>query len=471
MTVRNLIGLGIVAALAFGFSYVNATLLFLKPFNALVAATRRLGAGDASARTGLRYGRGEVSQLARSFDVMAASLQSRQAEIEQSADALRRSAQRLENLHELDKAILRAQSAESIANLAIRRVADMVPAQRIALAVFDVGGQTASIIAAHPPGPAPWPTGKTYAMDALGGLGGLIHELRQGKPLTLNRQSTDLPPFLVPIVQQLGMPTLHMVPVMAQGEIIGSLNLWTDDAHEIAPEHLAIAGEAANQIAVGLESARIRDALRQHAAELEQRLADTENVLFVLAAAVEAKDPYTEGHLRRLEEYAVEISMALALPSHTTTDIRRAALLHDVGKIGIPEAILNKPGPLTPEEYDTIKGHTIIGERICRQLSDGADVGPVVRGHHERWDGAGYPDGLKAEAIPLGARIIAVADAWDAMTTDRPYRKALPEDDAWQTLRQGAGTQWDGKVIEAFAASQAYLKTQSQTGGRRALRA
>jgi GAF domain-containing protein len=463
MTGRNLIGLGVVAVLAFAVAYVNANLLFLRPVNALVAATRRLGAGDTSARTGLRHSRGELGQLAHSFDAMAASLQSRQDEIEQSAEALRRYAHRLENLHELDKAILRVQPAESIAELAIRRLADIVPAQRISLAVFDVGGNKASIVADHPHGSSPWPKGARYSMEALGGLGGLFHALRQGKPLTLSPQSASLPPFLVPIAQRLGVHALHMVPLLVQGEVIGALNLWTDDAHELASEHLAIAGEAASQIAVGLESARIRDALRQHAAELEQRLTDTENVLFVLAAAVEAKGPYTEGHLRRLEKYATEISAALALPSRATTAIRRGALLHDVGKIGIPEAILNKPGPLTPEEYEIIKHHTTIGERICRRLSDGADVGPIVRGHHERWDGAGYPDGLSADAIPLGARIIAVADAWDAMTSDRPYRKALPQDEAWQTLRRGAGTQWDGKVIEALASSQARAKTQPET--------
>ena len=195
--------------------------------------------------------------------------------------------------------------------------------------------------------------------------------------------------------------------------------------------------------------ARVRSLIRVK--HLNDQLERTENILFALAVAVEAKDPYTEGHLHRLEEYAARISSALALPAHTKQVNEYGALLHDIGKIGIPEAILNKPGKLTPEEFAIIKQHPEIGERICRPLRFGAEISPIVRGHHERWDGGGYPDGLAGEAIPLGARIVAVADAFDAMTTDRPYRKALALEKAWKILREGAGTQWDAAVVDAFA--------------------
>jgi putative two-component system response regulator len=195
--------------------------------------------------------------------------------------------------------------------------------------------------------------------------------------------------------------------------------------------------------------ARVRSLIRVK--HLNDQLERTENILFALAVAVEAKDPYTEGHLHRLEEYASRISSALALPAHAKQVNEYGALLHDIGKIGIPEAILNKPGKLTPEEFAIIKQHPEIGERICRPLRLGAEISPIVRGHHERWDGGGYPDGLAGEAIPLGARIVAVADAFDAMTTDRPYRKALALEKAWKILREGAGTQWDAAVVDAFA--------------------
>lgn len=207
--------------------------------------------------------------------------------------------------------------------------------------------------------------------------------------------------------------------------------------------------------------ARVRSLIRLK--QLTEQLERTENILFTLAAAVEAKDPYTEGHLRRLEKFAGETAAALELSPRLSTIIRYGALLHDIGKIGVPDAILNKPGPLTPDEVEIIQQHPVIGERICRPLRDGAEIGPIVRGHHEWWDGTGYPDKLAGDAIPLGSRIIAVADAFDAMTTDRPYRKALSSKEAWETLRHGAGSQWDRTVIEAFVVSQASPTGEQKT--------
>lgn len=200
--------------------------------------------------------------------------------------------------------------------------------------------------------------------------------------------------------------------------------------------------------------ARVRSLVRMK--QLTDQLERTENILFAMAAAVEAKDPYTEGHLRRLEAYASQISAVLGLSAHLNTVIRYGALLHDVGKIGVPDAILHKPGKLTPKEFEIIKQHPAFGERICRPLRLGAEVGPIVRSHHEQWDGSGYPDGLAGEAIPLGGRIVAIADAFDAMTTDRPYRQALPIAGAIDELLQGAGAQWDPRLVKCFATTLAH---------------
>jgi len=208
--------------------------------------------------------------------------------------------------------------------------------------------------------------------------------------------------------------------------------------------------------------ARVRSLIRMK--HLTDQLERTENILFAMAAAVEAKDPYTEGHLRRLEEYASQMSAALGLPGHLSTVIRYGALLHDIGKIGVPDAILHKRGRLTPKEFEIIKQHPAFGERICRPLRFGAEVGPIVRSHHERWDGSGYPDGLAGEGIPLGGRIVAIADAFDAMTTDRPYHQALPITSAIDELLQGAGTQWDPHLVECFATTVAH---QDKTLGAR----
>ena len=166
--------------------------------------------------------------------------------------------------------------------------------------------------------------------------------------------------------------------------------------------------------------------------------------------AVEAKDSYTEGHLQRLAFYSVVIGERLQLGGDAMTALRYGALLHDVGKLGVDELIIRKGGPLTPAEYRVMQQHTLIGERIVQPLRMGSSVGPIVRYHHERWDGRGYPDGLAQEGIPLGARIVAVADAFDAMTTTRPYNRVLSVDEAAERLGAGAGIYWDPQVVAVF---------------------
>ncbi|HWQ13333.1 MAG TPA: HD domain-containing phosphohydrolase [Roseiflexaceae bacterium] len=194
--------------------------------------------------------------------------------------------------------------------------------------------------------------------------------------------------------------------------------------------------------------ARIRTQLRLK--RLTDHLEHTENVIFMLAAAVEAKDPNTEGHLQRISAYAEQLALACGLSADEAVAVRYGGLLHDIGKIGVSDSILLKPGPLTAEEYEQIKQHPAIGERIIGQMRFAREVGPIVRGHHERWDGGGYPDGLAGEEIPRGARIIAIVDAYDAMTTDRPYRGAMPLEEAVKRLRAGAGTQFDPAMLEVF---------------------
>jgi putative two-component system response regulator len=173
-------------------------------------------------------------------------------------------------------------------------------------------------------------------------------------------------------------------------------------------------------------------------------------VIFALARAVAAKDSYTEGHLQRLALYSVAIGERLGLRGEELVALRHGALLHDVGKVGVDEEIIRKGGPLTPIEYRAMQQHTLIGERIVQPLRMGVDVGPIVRHHHERWDGRGYPDGLTGESIPLGARIVAVADAFDAMTTQRPYNRIFSPEEAAERLRAGAGVYWDPQVVAVF---------------------
>jgi putative two-component system response regulator len=193
--------------------------------------------------------------------------------------------------------------------------------------------------------------------------------------------------------------------------------------------------------------ARVHSLLRLK--QFTDELDNAETVLFSLALAVEAKDPYTEGHCDRLSKYSVALGEKLGLPQDLSVALRRGGLIHDIGKLAIPEHILLKPGPLTPQERKIMEQHTVIGERICAPLRSFRHVLPIIRHHHEKQDGSGYPDGLKGEQIPLTARILQVTDIYDALTTDRPYRKAVPLDETFSIMRDEASRGWwDGSLID-----------------------
>jgi putative two-component system response regulator len=194
--------------------------------------------------------------------------------------------------------------------------------------------------------------------------------------------------------------------------------------------------------------ARIRSAMRLRQALV--RLETAHAVVATLANAVEAKDPITEHHCQRLAFLSGRLTARLGLDHAEAETIAYGALLHDVGKIGIPEAILTKPGPLDDDEWALMRRHPEIGERICRPLGAGAGFLPIIRHHHERWDGRGYPDGLAGDKTPLGARIVAVADAFDAMTHDRHYRQARSVGDALEEINAGAGSQFDPELAKLF---------------------
>lgn len=165
-------------------------------------------------------------------------------------------------------------------------------------------------------------------------------------------------------------------------------------------------------------------------------LESAESVILSLALTVEARDPYTEGHCQRLAAYARALGVQLHLHDDELASLERGGYLHDVGKIGVPDAVLQKPSKLTDEEYETMKRHTVIGERLCGELRSLEAVRPIVRHHHERRDGSGYPDGLRRDDIPLLAQIVGIVDTYDAITTTRPYRAALPADHAYEELRR-----------------------------------
>ena len=195
---------------------------------------------------------------------------------------------------------------------------------------------------------------------------------------------------------------------------------------------------------------RVRSLVRvkRYVDELE----NVEHVILALAKAIEVRDGYTEEHTERVSERAVALCTRLGLTEPALLVLHRGSMLHDVGKIGIPEAILGKPGKLTAEEFAVMQQHPVKGVEICRPLRSRliAQTLPIIRHHHERIDGSGYPDHLRGEEIPLMARIVAISDAYDAMTSDRPYRRGMPATHALELLQRGAGSQWDRELVAEF---------------------
>jgi cyclic di-GMP phosphodiesterase len=184
--------------------------------------------------------------------------------------------------------------------------------------------------------------------------------------------------------------------------------------------------------------------------QLNRQLDELEGIVVTLARGVEDRDHSSAGHSEKVAHWAMQLGSAIGLPDDQLTHLYKAALLHDVGSLSVPVGVLAKPGRLDPGEFGQVKRHPVVGEEILTPLPGAEELLPAVRHHHERIDGAGYPDGLGGEAIPLFARIIAIADAFVAMTSDRPYRQRRSREDTLQTLRQGAGKQWDAALLARF---------------------
>ncbi len=237
--------------------------------------------------------------------------------------------------------------------------------------------------------------------------------------------------------------SMCLAPLRVGDELIGVLAFGEarhTDREPFDADKLRLITAIANQAASALYRARLHE-------QLEESYLET---VLALAKAMDARDAYTSDHSARLAVWAEATARELGCNNADIEIIRWGTLLHDIGKIGVPDHILRKPGPLTSEEREVIRRHPEIGAEIVAPVKKLAEVVPIIRAHQERWDGTGYPDGLKGEAIPLGARIVAVVDAYGAMTDDRVYRKAMSHEEAVAELRACAGTQFDPQVVEAF---------------------
>jgi putative nucleotidyltransferase with HDIG domain len=266
-------------------------------------------------------------------------------------------------------------------------------------------------------------------------------------PLVLVKE-TPLDSWIRTSMFQPGVEAAICCPLLRKDKVVGVLNVSKQVGKgTFSQTDIELVTILSRQAAVVLDNLRLLEEITKNANDL--KLAHF-NTIRALAEALETKDVHTHRHSERTVELALMIADELSLASMDREYVRYAAILHDIGKIGIPEAILNKPAPLTPEEYELMKKHPMMGAEIVKQVEFLAPVVPLVRHDHERFDGKGYPDGLRGNQIPLGSRIVAVVDAYDAMMTDRIYRKAPGSAYAVNELRQFSGTQFDPEVIHAF---------------------
>jgi putative nucleotidyltransferase with HDIG domain len=207
---------------------------------------------------------------------------------------------------------------------------------------------------------------------------------------------------------------------------------------------------AAHQRQLERYAADLRESYRRERARAQQLRRSYKATVRALSNAVEARDAYTGKHAERVAAYGLAIARAAGIDVADEPQMEFGFLLHDIGKVGVPDAILFKPAPLSSDEFSRVAGHAEIGSKILRHVDFLEEAALIVRHHHERWDGTGYPDGLEGEQIPLAARVFAIADTLDALTTDRPYRKAVGFAEARAEILRGAGTQFDPAMIAAY---------------------
>jgi putative nucleotidyltransferase with HDIG domain len=242
------------------------------------------------------------------------------------------------------------------------------------------------------------------------------------------------------VLREMEMQAVLLVPVVVEKRPWGLIEVYDSRTRSFPGPERHLAELAAAQIG-GLLAAY------EHEERLQRLYRET---LASLSNALEAKDAITSQHTEEVVRLAVAVAAELDLELGVVQSVELGAVLHDIGKVRVPEAILNKPGALTEEEWVVMRTHPEVGEQILRPIQSLQSILPIVRHHHERWDGSGYPDGLAGSAIPLGARIVAVCDAYRAMTENRPYRTALPEAQARNELEQGTGAQFDAECVRAL---------------------
>jgi putative nucleotidyltransferase with HDIG domain len=450
---RNTAGLLVILVVVLAASLVGSDRLVLRPVNALIAAAARLGRGDLTARTGLSGSRGEVGQLATAFDDMAEALHRRDTELRAAEQQLRtalddarRRLQWLQAMRAIDVAITRPFDLRATLNVVISKV------------ITELRVHAADILLLDP---------KTGMLECVAGRGfrsPILQRPRvpmgEGHP---GRAAAEATRAWIPdiskdpkaatelaIEPEEGFVTYCAVPLVSRDRVEGVLEVFHRTPVDPDAEWIGFLDALAGQAAIAIESALLVGQLQRAHADLARAYDAT---LEGWSRALDLRDQETEGHTQRVAEMTLRLAEVMGVPSEARAHIRRGALLHDIGKMGIPDRILLKPAPLSGDEWEIMRKHPTYAFDLLSPIEFLRPALDIPYAHHERWDGSGYPRGLKGEEIPLAARIFAVVDTWDALRSERPYRPAWSPERVKAYLRERAGRDFDPRVVEAFLSS------------------
>lgn len=389
------------------------------PLEKLKEGTKRIAKREFDSRVKVTS-HDEFAEVAESFNTMA--------------NQLGKQFKALEAMGEIDRDILSVLDTEKIVNTVVTRIRDVFPCKSMSITVVDP----------HSP-----EKGQTYIGEDQNGGGKHtekvkisseeMQNLKENPETLLISVEENLPEYLQPLAV-MGIKSFLVLPLFLKENLAGIIALGYVKQPQFSQEDLDQARRLANQVTVAFSNARLIEELN----ELNW------GTLRALARAIDAKSSWTAGHSERSTKLSIEIGKALRLNQDELDDLRRAGLLHDIGKLAIPPEILDKAGRLTPKELELMHKHPSMGARILEPIAAYSEVIPIVLQHHEFYNGSGYPNGLMGEAISQGARIFIVADTYDALISDRPYRKALDRKSAIKYIKEEAGTRFDPRVVEAF---------------------
>ena len=392
-----------------------------QPLQELMGGTKRIADKDFDSRVSVVSG-DEFEELGASFNNMARQLG--------------RQFKALTTIGTIERSILSSLDSEKIVDTIIAYMKDIFSNDVVSVALLNSQSENTVRIYMKRNNP-----GKERFFKSISLSPGDIQRLDDEREIISIDEEEDFPDYLAPIAGS-GVKAFIIFPLFIKQDLTGFIALGLRDPHQYDPEDLLQARQIANQVAVALANARLIEDL------------DLLNwgTLTALARTVDAKSSWTAGHSERVTKMAMRIGRTMALSPDELQNLHRGSLLHDIGKIATPASILDKPGKLTDEERQLVEAHASTGARILEPIRAYASIIPIVEQHHEHFDGTGYPNGLVGEEISLGGRILAVADVYDAMVSDRPYREGMDKERVVEIIREGTGKHFDPNIVQVFLA-------------------